>query len=278
MAQPDLFAAPVEPRKRRERRAPRAQKPDQRASEPAITPDQRRELLRCVRLGLELGSACASAGVSEDDVKADAGLLAEVVLVYRKGNSKLREQGLAIALSTKNASFLEKILDRRDAELTELRARVEPPAKARHSAAIVAEVREQTARLMEHMVSQDPVKNLAAFIDVALRPPTRLSAEAAAAARALLELLLAHPPLPYTPEWLAIEKAAGRNGYTVVRPAPAASAAGSAAVEPEVIPPPRRGPLEVLDPATPLPAHKAPVSYGVATERADAPWNVFSNS
>jgi hypothetical protein len=247
------------------------------ASRPRRLPLAKRlELLRCVDLGLELDSAAARAGTTAEVVKADVKLLGEVVEAYRKASSRLREKALTLALQQKNGALIEKILDRRDEELTELRKAVPPPPEAAAKrVAVVDGIVEELVRMTERQVRNDPAKHLISLIDAALSS-TKLSAEAAEAARALRGVLAEHPPAPYTPEWWERERAAGRNGYAQVAPAALPAPAEPAPSEPEIIPPrPRR--MQMLDPERPLPPSRAPATpaqlerwYGANWQ--DSPW------
>jgi hypothetical protein len=219
-----------------------------------VTAEQRKELLRLLSLGLEFRSACGRAKVSVAAVQADPTLYTDALESFRLGNARLRERAVELTFDAKNASagsraaLLDRILNRRDAELARLEAAV--PQSEASSTKSTDDFLEQIAQVFERMLQNDPLKMLPRYIEAAFSTG-KLSAEAAAAARRLVEVLVGHAPLPYSPEWWAAEKAAGRNGYCVVAAPgkPAESAVG-------VIPPEK---LEVLDETQQLPPSRVPV-------------------
>jgi hypothetical protein len=246
-----------------------------------VTAEQRKELLRLLSLGLEFRSACGRAKVSVAAVQADPTLYTDALESFRLGNARLRERAVELTFDAKNASagsraaLLDRILNRRDAELARLEAAV--PQSEASSTKSTDDFLEQIAQVFERMLQNDPLKMLPRYIEAAFSTG-KLSAEAAAASRRLVEVLEGHAPLPYSPEWWAAEKAAGRNGYCVV-----AAPAKPAEPEVEVIPPER---MAVLDPEAPLPASRAPAArkqvppappavmerwYGA--NWADSPWS-----
>ena len=182
-----------------------------------VTAEQRKELLRLLSLGLEFRSACGRAKVSVAAVQADPTLYTDALESFRLGNARLRERAVELTFDAKNASagsraaLLDRILNRRDAELARLEAAV--PQSEASSTKSTDDFLEQIAQVFERMLQNDPLKMLPRYIEAAFSTG-KLSAEAAA--RRLVEVLEGHAPLPYSPEWWAAEKAAGRNGYCVV--------------------------------------------------------------
>jgi hypothetical protein len=95
-----------------------------------VTAEQRKELLRLLSLGLEFRSACGRAKVSVAAVQADPTLYTDALESFRLGNARLRERAVELTFDAKNASagsraaLLDRILNRRDAELARLEAAV----------------------------------------------------------------------------------------------------------------------------------------------------------
>jgi hypothetical protein len=245
---------------------------------PRVTAEQRAELLRVLRIGMEFRTSCARAKVSVAAVQADAKLYAEALEAFRLGNARLREQAVELTFDAKStsagsrAALLDRILNRRDAELARLEAAV--PRSEASATKSTNDTIELIAKVFECQLRNDPLGVLPRYIEAAVSTG-KLSVEAVQAAQHLVSLLGDHPPLPYSAEWWAAERAAGRNGSGYVPPARVAPAAPAEPVV-EVIPPER---LKVLDPEQPLPSDRAPARLpprrATAVERGDAPWNIF---
>jgi hypothetical protein len=249
---------------------------------PRVTAEQRAELLRVLRIGMEFRTSCARAKVSVAAVQADAKLYAEALEAFRLGNARLREQAVELTFDAKStsagsrAALLDRILNRRDAELARLEAAV--PRSEASATKSTDDTIELIAQVFERLLQNDPLKVLPRYIEVAFSTG-KLSAEAKAAARRLVEVLEGHAPLPYSPEWWAAEKAAGRNGYRVVDPRAPGYVAPRAAREvepPERVwnPPPLRpepGPVtEVRE--VELPAAPATMERWYGANWQDGPW------
>jgi hypothetical protein len=247
-----------------------------RPPKPKITAEQREELLRLLALGLEFRTACSRAKVSVAVLQADPALYTDALESFRLGNAKLRERAVELtfdknATAGSRAALLDRILNRRDAELARLEAAVPQPSVSPTKS--TDDTIEFIAQIFERMLQNDPLTVLPRYIEAAFSTG-KLSAEAVAAARRLVELLEGHPPLPYSPEWWAAERAAGRNGYcALAAPAAPPEPAEPAPSEPEIIPPPRPRRMRILDPERPLPPSQAPaLRERWRANWADSPW------
>jgi hypothetical protein len=246
---------------------------------------KRLELLKYLDRSHELDGACLLAGVSEEAVRADAKLMAEVAEAFRRASSRLREKAVGIALESKNAGLLDRILNHRSEELARLKASAPQPEAP--ATTPKDDFLEQIAKIFERQILNDPPKWLRAILGSVLSDGVvKLNAEAKAAAQRLHEILEGHPPAPYTEAWWALERAAGRNGSTgfagyggPARPGPA---------EPPTCSEERVKRAGMIDPTTPIPPGQALVPvvrkrvppappevmeqwYGPAW--ADSPWS-----
>jgi hypothetical protein len=221
------------------------------AKKPSVTAEQKVELLRLLGIGLEFRTACEKAKVSVAAVQQDATLYGEALEAFRLGIARLRERAVELtfdknATAGSRAVLLDRIMNRRDAELARLAAAPQPPEAVTKS---TDDLLETIVGIFERWLEDKPLELLPRFIAVATSTG-KLSAEAVEAGQAFVALLGSHPPLKYSAEWWAAERAAGRNGYCQVTPP-----AKPAAPEPEVIPPER---LKVLDATQSLPSNRAP--------------------
>jgi AcrR family transcriptional regulator len=177
------------------------------------------------------------------------------------------------ANATSRAALLDRMLDRRDAELARLEAAVpQPPAPPMTPK---DDFLEQIARIFERQILNDPPKWLRAILGSVLSAGVvKLNAEAKAAAQRLHAILEGHPPAPYTEAWWALERAAGRNGSTGFAgyQRPARATAAGPMVRPEDRSK-RVDDLGTLDAAAPIPPGHALVS--VRPDRAPAPPEVM---
>jgi hypothetical protein len=171
---------------------------------PKIPAEVKAKLLAKVRSGLDVEAACSELGLSPKQVQQDETLMLEINDAYRIATAKLRARLMDVALKSDDARILAQLLEKRD------EARLEPP---KSTTMAKADFLEEIAKNFERQLLNEPPKVLAAMLRAVLEDsPVRLNAGSEAAARALLALLVNHPPLPYSPKWWAIERAAGRNG------------------------------------------------------------------
>jgi hypothetical protein len=210
----------------------------------ALSRETKAKLLAKVRAGHDVESACAELSLKPEQVRRDAVLMEEIGEAFKTGTARLRARLLDGALKTNDLRVLSSLLEERQAAQLKAEAeRPKAPARTRE------DLFEQIAQVFEHLLQDDPIGVLPRYIEAAFSTG-KLDPAAVEAGQALMAALGSHPPLKYSAEWWAAERAAGRNGYCQVTPP-----AKPAAPEPEVIPPER---LKVLDATQPLPSNRAP--------------------